>query len=54
MKKQLATLTVNKKDDYNNSIIEALQKDGYIIVQVRAGISENEYIIAVEAGDNAE
>lgn len=52
MNKMLATLIVNNKDDYNNSIIKALQKDGYTIVQTEAGMSENEYIIAIEVEDN--
>lgn len=46
MKKQLAILIVKKNDDYSNTVVKALEKSGFTVVQQEDGLLENKYIIA--------
>ncbi len=47
--KQLATLVVNKNDDYYSSIVKTLEENGFIIILTLETSFEKHYIIAKEA-----
>lgn len=51
MKIKLADLQVNKSNDWNNSIVKALEKDGFTIIKELETTTDNFYIIAKEEGD---
>ena len=46
MIKKLATLTVVKSKDYNNTVVNALKDAGFTVVQEQDGLIEDKYIIA--------
>ena len=46
MIKKLATLTINKVDDYKNTIVNALEEAGFVLVQEYDGITEDIFIVA--------
>ena len=45
---KVAELKVKKSADYNNSVIKALEKDGFVIILEVDGINENHYSIAIK------
>lgn len=51
MLKQMADLIVRKYDDWDNEIIEALEKSGFTIVSTGDTTLEKDYIIAKEIED---
>ena len=52
MLKKLAELTVNTNADYYETIVKALEKDGFIVIRELETYGENYYSIAKE--DNEE
>lgn len=51
MKIKLAELHVSKSKDWNNSIVKALEKDGFTIIKELETTTDNFYIIAKEEGE---
>ena len=45
---KVAELKVKKSADYNNSVIKALEKDGFIVILEVEGITESHYSIAIK------
>ena len=45
---KVAELKVKKSADYKNSVIKALEKDGFVVILEVDGITENHYSIAVK------
>lgn len=45
---KIAELKVKKSADYNNSVIKALEKDGFIVISEVDGITESHYSIAIK------
>ena len=45
---KVAELKVKKSADYNNSVIKALEKDGFVVILEVDGITESHYSIAVK------
>ena len=51
MKIKLAELNVSKSKDWNNSIVKALEKEGFAIIKELETTTDNFYIIAKEEGE---
>ena len=51
MLKQIGKLTVNVNADYNNSLVKALEKDGFTAIKETETYSEAYYIIAIPCGE---
>ena len=51
MLKQIGKLTVNVNADYNNSLVRALERDGFTIIKETETYSEAHYIVAIPCGE---
>lgn len=51
MLKQIGKLTVNVNADYNNSLVKALERDGFTTIKETETYSEAYYIVAIPCGE---
>lgn len=51
MIKKLATLTIDKMNDHKNTVVNALEEAGFVLVQEYDGITEDIFIVASEDKD---